>query len=214
VEWKDVDGDGLQDCFTARFHVGTLGGTTSQLVWLKNPGGLGVDGEGWTDWEQFVLVEGGPDVFIKFEKLADPDGIVYDVLVAGELWSERVVIYFVEDVPGAWADPANIRSNVVDDTQGVPFEASFVDLNLDGRKERASARDNSFNFYFSVGTLEIVASAINQSIPSGGAFLLYQQPADFRTDPWEKSVIASGFTPNFDGNSMAPGKHKFFYPSV
>ena len=51
----------------------------------------------------------------------------------GELWSERIVIYFVEDVPGAWMDPANIQTNVIDDDPGVPFQAAFMDINLDGK---------------------------------------------------------------------------------
>lgn len=50
-----------------------------------------------------------------------------------ELWNERTMLYYVEDTPGAWADPANIQSVVVDDAPGQPFECHAVDLNLDGK---------------------------------------------------------------------------------
>ena len=43
------------------------------------------------------------------------------------------MIYFVPaGVPGAWADPANIQSNVVDTGSGTPFLAWAYDLNMDG----------------------------------------------------------------------------------
>ena len=43
------------------------------------------------------------------------------------------MLYYVEaGVPGAWADPGNIQSVVVDEAPGTPFEARAVDLNLDG----------------------------------------------------------------------------------
>ena len=62
--WHDVDNDGLQDVFTARFHVGVFGQTQSELVWMKNPGSLGPAGENWSGWQQFVLIDNGPDVVI------------------------------------------------------------------------------------------------------------------------------------------------------
>jgi hypothetical protein len=55
--------------------------------------------------------------------------------VTGELWSERVMLYFVEaEVEGAWSRPENIQSVVIDDTQGVIFEATLVDINMDGKE--------------------------------------------------------------------------------
>ena len=106
--------------------------TTSELVWFKNPGGLGANGENWEGWEQNVLVE-GPDVFIQIIEL-ESAGTTYEVLVTAELWSERIMIYYVPaGVPGAWADPANIQSNVVDPGSGTPFHAWAYDLNMDGK---------------------------------------------------------------------------------
>ncbi len=43
------------------------------------------------------------------------------------------MLYYVESgVPGAWADPDNILSTVVDPEPGQPFEAQAVDVNRDG----------------------------------------------------------------------------------
>ncbi len=43
------------------------------------------------------------------EGLLEAEGVEYSVLVLGELWSERIMLYYVENVPGAWARPANIK---------------------------------------------------------------------------------------------------------
>ena len=51
----------------------------------------------------------------------------------GELWTNRVMLYYVWDKPGAWSDPANIQSVVVDPYCGVPFEANAYDINADGK---------------------------------------------------------------------------------
>ena len=52
--------------------------------------------------------------------------------VSGELWTERVMLYYVEDVPGAWSDSSNIKSVVVDENCGLIFETNAYDLNSDG----------------------------------------------------------------------------------
>ena len=67
-----------------RFHVGTFGGTTSQLLYLRNPGQLSSDAESWTHWEETVLVEGGPDVNFEMVTLTDDQGVEYSALVAGK----------------------------------------------------------------------------------------------------------------------------------
>ncbi|TRY79643.1 hypothetical protein TCAL_12605 [Tigriopus californicus] len=197
VVWKDVDGDGLLDAMVARFHSGLTGNTESQLVWMKNPGNLGADGSNWDNWEQNVLINEGPDVYLQFEKL-EADGIVYDTFVTGELWTERIMLYYVEDAPGAWSDPANIQSVIIDEKPGVPFEAHFYDLNNDGK-------------------LEILASAIDESVEdaAGGRLLAYMQPDDFRTPNWELKVISAPFVATLPivGNRMTPGKQRMFYPS-
>ena len=70
--------------FLTRFHVGTFGGTTSHLLYLRNPGQLSSDAESWTHWEETVLVEGGPDVYFEMVTLNDDQGVEYSALVAGK----------------------------------------------------------------------------------------------------------------------------------
>ena len=43
------------------------------------------------------------------------------------------MLYFVEDYPGSWSDPSNIRSVEIDADCGQPFEANAYDLNADGK---------------------------------------------------------------------------------
>ena len=42
----------------------------------------------------------------------------------------------MEAGPGAWMDPFFIKSVVLDDAQGVPFEAHLFDLNNDGKRKK------------------------------------------------------------------------------
>ena len=52
---------------------------------------------------------------------------------SGELWTNRVMLYYVWDKPGAWSDPANIQSVVIEPDCGTIFEANAYDINADGR---------------------------------------------------------------------------------
>ena len=82
--WHDMDNDGLLDVFTARFHVNLIGQTKSELVWMKNPGNLGHAGENWSDWEQFVLIENGPDVVISLHTF-EYEGQKFSGLITGKI---------------------------------------------------------------------------------------------------------------------------------
>merc|ERR1711992_361676 len=140
VIWKDVDDDGLIDALTARFRVPSFiegGDPISQLLWYKNPGGSPPStGNEWP-WESNILLTGGPDVYFEetLHEVCNPDCVEYSVIVTGELWNERIMLYYVENSPGAWSVPSNIKSVVVDAAPGQPFEARFGDANNDGRLE-------------------------------------------------------------------------------
>jgi len=201
IIWKDIDNDGLLDAFTARFRVPGFiegGDPIAQLLWFKNPGTSPPEaGEDWP-WQSFILLTGGPDVYFEetlFE-ICNPVCTEYSAIVTGELWTERIMIYYVENTPGAWAIPSNIKSIVVDDAPGQPFEAHFADLNNDGR-------------------LEILASCYDtREGNETGNFWVYQQP-EVLGAPWKRTSIASGFIANsyLFGNSMTPGKSVLFWPS-
>ena len=104
------------------------------------------------------------------------------------------MLYYVENVPGAWSNPANIKSVVIDDEVGQIFEAVALDVNLDG-------------------TLEIMASEIHDNI---GSLHVYVMPiGDWRQDVWTRNTIATDFKPygGLGQNKMTPGKFRTFYPS-
>jgi len=199
VVWKDIDNDGLIDAFTARFRVPTFGDPISELVWFKNPGTTPpTAGSNWP-WQHFVQVTGGPDVYFEEEifEVCNPDCFEYSAIVTGELWTERIMIYYVINEPGAWAVPSNIKSMVVDDAPGQPFEAHFADLNNDG-------------------VLEILASCYDtRKGNETGNLWVYEQDWENPEQPWKRSAIASGFVANsyLFGGSMAPGKTRLFWPS-
>ena len=50
---------------------------------MKNPGDMTPSGEGWTNWEQHVLINNGPDVYITMHTLT-MNGVSYSAIVAGE----------------------------------------------------------------------------------------------------------------------------------
>jgi len=198
VLFKDVDNDGLVDAMTARFRVPLFGGDPiRELVWFKNPGEERPERPGNWEWQHFILVDQGPDVYFE-EHILEKDGVEYSVIVTSELWSERVMLYYVENTPGAWAIPANINSVVVDSAPGQPFECHMLDLNNDG-------------------TLEIIASAYDtRSGNETGNLWAYELVGDW-TEPagWNRRSLKSGFVANpyLFGNSMTPGKQRLFYPS-
>ena len=56
---------------------------------MKNPGELGPNGENWTDWEQFVLIENGPDVVISLHTFTY-EGVLYSGLITGSILQSNI----------------------------------------------------------------------------------------------------------------------------
>jgi len=199
VLWKDVNNDGLLDAMTARFYVPSFGGDpVREFIWYQNPGTAKPDAHGDWAWQEHVLVRQGPDVYFE-EHILESEGVEYSVIVTSELWSERIMLYFVENQPGAWAQPENIRSVVVDGAPGQPFECHMVDLNNDGK-------------------MEIIASAYDtRKGNETGNLWAYTMEGDWTAaSGWQRRSLVSGFRANsyLFGNSMTPGKQRLFYPSV
>ena len=57
----------------------------------------------------------------------------YSAIVTAELWTERIMLYYVDTAPGAWGHPNGVQSIVVDTGVGQCFEAHWADLNNDGQ---------------------------------------------------------------------------------
>ena len=83
---------------------------------------------------------------------------------SGELWTNRVMLYYVWDKPGAWSDPANIQSVVIEPDCGTIFEANAYDINADGKENQIIHR------LFIVITMYCQASSsqFNQSLNLSG----------------------------------------------
>lgn len=205
VIFKDVNADGLLDVMAARFHVGLLGDTKSELIWLQNPGGLTPDNANkeWSSgWKCHVVFVNGPDVRIENRKMSKGDKR-YDVLMAAELWNQKLSLNIVEDKPAAWnfsfPNSPNIKRVILDEYDGQPFEANFMDLNNDGIDEIVAS-------YFDVGQKK-------------GFLVAYEQKDSDNwdsADGWTKRVIRGDFllhNPSYSKGDMTPGKHRLFYPS-
>ena len=53
--------------------------------------------------------------------------------ILAELWTHRIMLYYVEQKDGAWLVPENIGQTVIETVPGQPFEVNFQDLNVDGK---------------------------------------------------------------------------------
>ena len=120
--------------------------------------------------------------------MCNPDCFEYSAIVTAELWTERVMIYYVVDGPGAWAQPGQVKSMVIDTGVGQCFEAHWADLNNDG-------------------VLEIMASCYD-TVNEVGNLFVYEQDWNNTDQPWKKGVLATDFIANsyLFGSSMTPGK--------
>ncbi|XP_065349705.1 uncharacterized protein LOC135945767 [Cloeon dipterum] len=189
VIWYDVNKDGLLDALTARFHLPTVGEPTYEMVWMENPGG-----DLYSGWQQHRITY-GPDVHFRLStfQVAGQD---FFVLIVGEFFTERLVVYYAADGSDSFlSDPSTILSVVIDDVNvGQIFDLEVGDLNLDGKPE-------------------LTVCGYNHTL---GSVFVFPVPDDFRSDPWERIVIADNFKANLiiGGQSMTPGAPHTFYKSV
>ncbi|XP_050739302.1 uncharacterized protein LOC127009867 [Eriocheir sinensis] len=190
VVWKDMDLDGDLDALTARFHVGVLGGVTSELVWLENEGKGFVGG-----WPQHILATDGPDVHFGVVTLTAA-GRTYDCIVAGEFFNQKLSIYWTESADGSWTNPGLVMSRVINQNAGQVFDVLVDDFNRDG-------------------VMEFMATEYQTDVGVGQA-TVYFFPDDFRLDPFTSVQVADGFIPNpiVGGESMSPGTPKAYYPNA
>ncbi|CAG0882230.1 unnamed protein product [Darwinula stevensoni] len=139
-----------------------------------------------TGWTQHSISDGGADVHFRNAQLGS-----YDVFIVGEFFAESLTVYYVAG--NDWASPdANVQRIVID-TPGQIFDVYVDDFNRDGR-------------------YEVLATVYDGD---EGHVYIYDIPADFLNDPWERRSIADEFFANFIllGQSMTPGSPKPFYPS-
>ena len=95
-----------------------------------------------------------------------------------------------------WFESGALKSVDVDDAIGSAFDVQLVDLNADGK-------------------LDVLATNSMTDGTKGGVFA-YEIPTNFKTDPWPKHVLTTGFTlpSNPLTNPAAPGSATAFQPKV
>ncbi|CAF4647853.1 unnamed protein product [Rotaria sp. Silwood2] len=80
AEFKDMDGDGFIDIVSEHVNIPFVGKSTTQLVWLKNPGNQTITGP----WKLYYLLSnGGPDIQVQFAR--DDSLQIYILLISIKL---------------------------------------------------------------------------------------------------------------------------------
>jgi len=187
AKWWDMDGDGLEDCVSARaYDDGSQ--SQGQLIWFKNPGSnpLGVF------WEEHVLAE-GPDIMIELVWLEGSPENAQPMIVASQFFSQKLTLWWV-DQNSTWAE-STPQSRVIDGQAGALFDTQYIDLNNDGKKDL------------------LVTNHMHDA--NQAAVFAYTVPENWQTDPWPRYVLATNITTRKIGpNQASPGRAKAFHPNT
>ena len=165
--FKDMDGDGLIDIVTGRANVPLFGKPTSQLIWLKNPGGTTITGP----WNSSLLMStSGPDIQLQFASI---DSLV--VLFGNSFFSQKLQMLW-SDSNTYWNDTAHLHVRHID-YQSLPYAYIQLneDLNGDQRPDLLVTVNDENN-----------GSLVAYELPPAGKIL---------TGDFVKHVLASGFKP-------------------
>ena len=167
AEFKDMDGDGLIDIVTGRVNVPLIGRSTSELIWLKNPGGTTITGP----WNSSVLIpESAPDIQLQFASI---DSL--QVLFGNSYFSQKLQMLW-SDSNVFWNDTKLLHVRHVDYESHPYFGVQLnVDLNGDQR-------------------LDLLVTINDEN---NGSLVAYELPpaGEIRTGQFVKHILASGFKP-------------------
>lgn len=185
VRWYDVNGDGLNDIVTCRAYKPTFGSAGGELLWLEQP----ANGILTAPWTEHVIAE-GPDVFFEFINVNDDE--IPEIVAAEFFTNQQVTLLYTTTT---WADSSNIFTVVIDDTIDNAFDVKVVDLDLDGFDE--------------------IVATNHESDPTKSAVIAYEIPKNWKSDPWPRHVLATGFVVTEGGfNQATPGSAWPFYPAL
>jgi len=189
AEWWDMNGDGLEDCVTARATVPTNGPSQGELVWFENPGSNQLS----QTWQEHV-VSSGPDIMIHLLWLDGLSSNEQPQIIAAEFFSTEIRLFWTEN-NSLWSNSENIQSVVIDNDMGSPFDIQYVDLNNDGKKDLLVTN--------------------HQGEADQSAVFAYTVPENWKTDPWPRYVLATNITTLKRGeNQASPGRATAFHPNT
>jgi hypothetical protein len=185
VIFADMDNDGVLDMVACRADQPLIGATKTMLVVLK-PSNKNKPTGTWVETE----IGAGCDALFRVEDL-DGDGI--PEVIATSYFTEKLNLYHSNASDG-FADPANVRTVVLDSTAGAVFDSQFVDVDGDGKKD-------------------LLVS--NHQGDGTGAVYAYEIPATVTyAKGYTRHTLASGFPVDVFGlNEAAPGSPQAFYPT-
>ena len=179
ADFTDVDQDGFIDIVTGRANFPLLHTPHTELIWLKNPGGMNITGP----WNMSILLpQGGPEMDVQF---ATVDG--KHVLFSNSLLTRGLQMFWSLAEP-YWNDPEQIRVRHIDSYLLQYAHVQYtIDLNGEQRRDLIATISNDFDGL-------IVAYELP---PSGHLFDGF----------FEKHILAGGFKPTVQAlGREAPGR--------
>jgi hypothetical protein len=179
----DVNQDGQMDILTCRANKGFTSAGKGDLTWLEPVNRLKPLGK----WKETVIGK-GCDTLFRFEDI-NGDGKI-DIL-APEFWGKKLTL--IQSPDGRFDIYKNLVITTIASDIGSPFDAEFVDVNGDGKKD---------------------VLVTNHESDGKGAVFVYEVPADVK-QPWPKHVIAKDFPVLISGPGQAsPGAALAFHPTT
>jgi hypothetical protein len=232
--WTDLTGDGRKSILTARAKIASPSfvkpRAQTQLVWLELPKAhtisddkipLEEDGSPFNPfhprhlpWKAHVLDE-GPDVMFAVADLDSADDTIE--VISSEFFDRKVSIRSIQ----RGTSPRVVFSRVIDDKCGAPFSAILAQL--DDRRHKGKrvvldsgstvAQNVAGDSFSHILVTSQPCAGPNSNGEDAGALFAYRVPdGDWKTEPWTRSTIASGFRVRTSlWNMINPGAPGFVY---
>ncbi|KAK6212596.1 hypothetical protein LQW54_005181 [Pestalotiopsis sp. IQ-011] len=183
VLFADMDGDGVLDMVSCRADQPLIGATKTMLVILKPKDASKPTGE-WVETE----IGAGCDALFT---VADLDGDGLPEVIAPSYFTEKLNVFHSKT---GFADPSDVQTVTIDGTVGAAFDAQYVDVNGDGKKDLLVSN--------------------HQGDGTGGVYA-YEVPDDVTAaKSYVRHTLAAGFPVTQRGlQQAAPGSPRAFFPT-